>query len=139
MFSRSHEPATPLRRNPEINSRPADNPDVNEMVQAINQANTDQIDIHLAKQKLLNQRILELENQLQEYEKLLAELPEVFERKFQQRLEPLLESYRLLAQSQNGKTSTDPIKLEGRHPMRLPSLLRARWQANEQSESQRAA
>jgi hypothetical protein len=42
----------------------------------------------------------ELEQQVRDYETLLSELPDLFERKFQQRLEPLLERYRLLAQAQ---------------------------------------
>ena len=42
-------------------------------------------------------RIAELEQQVETYEALLEELPDVFERKFQQRLEPLIERYRLLA------------------------------------------
>ncbi len=43
--------------------------------------------------RLLKQRISELEA----YNELLAELHEVFERHFQQRLEPLMERYQLLA------------------------------------------
>ena len=43
--------------------------------------------------RLLKQRISELEA----YNELLAELPDVFERRFQQRLEPLMERYQLLA------------------------------------------
>ena len=42
-------------------------------------------------------RIAELEQQVETYETLLEELPDLFERKFQQRLEPLIERYRLLA------------------------------------------
>ena len=42
-------------------------------------------------------RIAELEQQVETYEALLDELPDLFERKFQQRLEPLIERYRLLA------------------------------------------
>lgn len=48
----------------------------------------------------LRARIHDLEQQVREYETLLSELPDLFERKFQQRLEPLLERYRLLAQAQ---------------------------------------
>ena len=48
--------------------------------------------------QLLQQRIDELEEQIKAYEQLLDELPELFERKFQQRLEPLMERYQLLAQ-----------------------------------------
>ena len=46
-------------------------------------------------------RVHELEEQVRDYEALLSELPDLFERKFQQRLEPLLERYRLLAQAQH--------------------------------------
>ena len=48
--------------------------------------------------QLLQRRIDELEDQIKAYELLLDELPELFERKFQQRLEPLMERYQLLAQ-----------------------------------------
>ena len=47
---------------------------------------------------LMQQRIEELEQQIGIYEDLLDELPDLFEQKFQQRLEPLLERYRLLAE-----------------------------------------
>ena len=43
-------------------------------------------------------RIAELEQQVETYETLLNELPDLFERKFQQRLEPLMERYQLLAE-----------------------------------------
>ena len=43
--------------------------------------------------QLLQQRIDELEEQIKAYEQLLDELPELFERKFQQRLQPLIERY----------------------------------------------
>ena len=49
-----------------------------------------------AETKKLLRRIAELEQQIDAYEALLQDLPELFERKFQQRLEPLLERYRLL-------------------------------------------
>jgi hypothetical protein len=49
----------------------------------------------------LRARVNELEKQISDYEALLSELPDLFERKFQQRLEPLLERYRLLAQAQH--------------------------------------
>ena len=48
----------------------------------------------------LRARIGELEQTVESYESLLSELPELFERKFQQRLEPLMERYRLLARAQ---------------------------------------
>ena len=48
--------------------------------------------------RLLKQRISELESEIEAYNELLAELPDVFERRFQQRLEPLMERYQLLAE-----------------------------------------
>ena len=60
----------------------------------------------------LRQRVRELEAQLDDYEALLAELPELFERKFQQRLEPLLERYRLLARTQTLLHSSTPPLLK---------------------------
>ncbi len=48
----------------------------------------------------LRTKVMELEQQIRDYETLIGELPDLFERKFQQRLEPLLERYRLLAQAQ---------------------------------------
>ena len=48
--------------------------------------------------QMLQRRIDELEEQIKAYEQLLDELPELFERKFQQRLDPLMERYQLLAQ-----------------------------------------
>jgi len=48
--------------------------------------------------RLLKQRISELEGEIESYNELLAELPDVFERRFQQRLEPLMERYQLLAE-----------------------------------------
>ena len=53
----------------------------------------------------LRARVNELERQVRDYETLLGELPDLFERKFQQRLEPLLERYRLLAQAQQLKAA----------------------------------
>ena len=48
--------------------------------------------------QLLHQRIEELEEQIKAYEQLLEDLPDLFERKFQQRLEPLMERCQLLAE-----------------------------------------
>ena len=47
--------------------------------------------------QLLQRRIDELEEQIKAYEQLLDDLPELFERKFQQRLQPLIERYQLLS------------------------------------------
>jgi len=60
----------------------------------------------------LQQRVQELESRIVEYESLLEELPELFERKFQQRLEPLLERYRLLARAQHLLTAPTPPLLK---------------------------
>ena len=65
----------------------------------------------------LREQVQELEATVADYEALLAELPELFERKFQQRLEPLLERYRLLAQAQE-------IHKGHRAPLRRAAL---RW------------
>ena len=54
--------------------------------------------------KFLVQRIEELEQQVAAYDALLNELPDLFERKFQERLAPILERYQLLLEQQ--KTST---------------------------------
>ena len=48
--------------------------------------------------RLLKQRISDLDGEIKAYNELLAELPDVFERRFQQRLEPLMERYQLLAE-----------------------------------------
>jgi|TARA_B100000073_G_scaffold165094_1_gene136692 hypothetical protein len=55
---------------------------------------------HEDENDVLRARIAELEQIVESYESLLSELPELFERKFQQRLEPLMERYRLLARAQ---------------------------------------
>ena len=56
----------------------------------------------------LLRRIEVLEGQISAYESLLEDLPDLFERKFQQRLEPLLERYRLLEQGRNADGSRPP-------------------------------
>ena len=48
--------------------------------------------------RLLKKRISELEGEIKVHNELLAELPDFFERRFQQRLEPLIERYQLLAE-----------------------------------------
>ena len=84
--------------------------------------------------RLLKSRIKELEAEIQAYEDLLAELPEVFERRFQQRLEPLMERYRLLAdqveQQQNERPqpalpgTPEPNNVVRFPALRLPRFLR---------------
>ena len=48
--------------------------------------------------RVLKTRIIELEDEISAYNDLLAELPVVFERRYQERLEPLIERYQLLAE-----------------------------------------
>ena len=83
--------------------------------------------------RLLKNRIKELEGEIKAYNDLLTELPEVFERRFQQRLEPLIESYQLLAkQVDQGQIERPKPALPGssesdnvvRYPfLRLPKFL----------------
>ncbi|MFL0732818.1 MAG: hypothetical protein AB8A35_05805 [Prochlorococcus sp.] len=86
----------------------------------------------------LKQQIQDLENQVEEYEALLKELPDLFERKFQQRLLPLLERYRLLNHAQNNDAQVDPIRLENHRLLKVPSMLRTRWLGGK-GESQQAS
>ncbi len=86
----------------------------------------------------LKQQIKDLECQVEEYETLLKELPDLFERKFQQRLLPLLERYRLLTHAQNNDLQTDPIMLDNQRLLKVPSMLRTRW-LGRSNESQRSA
>jgi len=77
----------------------------------------------------LKQRVADLEQTVKEYETLLEELPDLFERKFQQRLEPLLERYRLLARAQHLLDASDvdltakPLESQERSPF-------MRWRSN---------
>ena len=50
--------------------------------------------------KFLELRNEELEQQVAAYNTLLNELPDLFERKFQERLAPILERYQLLSEQQ---------------------------------------
>ena len=81
-------------------------------------------------------RIAKLDGEIKSYEDLLAELPDVFERRFQQRLEPLMERYQLLAkqvdQDQIERTqpalpgSSEPNKVVRFPGLRLPKFLQSR-------------
>ena len=73
--------------------------------------------------KALKQRIADLEQTVHDYELLLDELPELFERKFQQRLEPLLERYRLLARAQQLPERSAPELIAEPHNHAHPSPL----------------
>ena len=86
--------------------------------------------------RLLKIRIKELEAEIRAYDDLLAELPDVFERRFEQRLEPLMERYRLLAEqvdheqnqrSQPALPGTPEPDNVVRYPvLRLPKFLQRR-------------
>ena len=90
--------------------------------------------------KFLEQRIEELEQQVTAYDTLLNELPNLFERKFQERLAPILESYQLLSEQQKKNATTAEIPLlqstesldnEVRFPrINLMSFLRSRQQSS---------
>ena len=85
--------------------------------------------------RLLKLRISELEGEIEAYNKLLAELPDVFERRFQQRLEPLMERYQLLSEVDQDQIERPQPALPGgsepdnvvRFPgLRLPKFLQKR-------------
>ena len=84
----------------------------------------------------LRRRIEVLEDQISTYERLLEDLPDLFERKFQQRLDLLMARYRLLerrpnadeaftpalspGQSSSTQTQPDKVIRPGRWPWRWP-------------------
>ena len=86
--------------------------------------------------KFLEQRIEELEQQVAAYDALLNELPDLFERKFQERLAPILERYQLLSEQQkkNATTTETPLLQSTKSPdnvvrfpgIKLLSFLRSR-------------
>ena len=81
---------------------------------------------------VLKERIAELEQTVHDYELLLKELPELFERKFQQRLEPLLERYRLLARAQQLLESPAPeLPAEPNNNKQRSQLFR--WRSEQRS------
>jgi hypothetical protein len=83
--------------------------------------------------RLLKKRISELEGEIKAYNELLAELPDVFERRFQQRLEPLMERYQLLAEQVDQEQikrsqpalpgSSEPDNVVSFPVLRLPKFL----------------
>ena len=88
----------------------------------------------------LRARIAELEQMIEGYESLLSELPELFERKFQQRLDPLMERYRLLARAQQmlGEPAL-PLIEEPANPLKdaaIPFL--ERWRNNREASQRRS-
>ena len=86
---------------------------------------------------VLKERIAELEQTVHDYELLLKELPELFERKFQQRLEPLLERYRLLARAQQLLESPTPeLPAEPNNNEQRSQLFR--WRSEQRSGRRQA-
>ena len=84
----------------------------------------------------LQRRVSELEEQVRTYEALLEDLPDLFERKFQQRLEPLVERYRLLASEGSELRAGQPPLVQAESPnilrfpmLRIPALLQRRKSA----------
>ena len=85
---------------------------------------------------MLKLRISELEGEIEAYNELLAELPDVFERRFQQRLEPLMTRYQLLSEQvdQDQIERPQPALPGGSEPdnvvrfpgLRLPRFLQKR-------------
>ena len=77
--------------------------------------------------KFLEQRIEELEQQVAAYDALLNELPDLFERKFQERLAPILERYQLLSEQQtkNAPATDTPLLQSTKSPdnvVRFPGI-----------------
>ena len=86
----------------------------------------------------LRARIVELEQMVADYEALLGELPELFERKFQQRLDPLMERYRLLARAQEmlGEPALPLLEEPSKPLMRKPIPFLDRWRQNRDNAQQ---
>ena len=77
--------------------------------------------------KFLELRIEELEQQVAAYDALLNELPDLFERKFQERLAPILEQYQLLSEQQtkNEPAADTPLLQSTKSPdnvVRFPGI-----------------
>ena len=88
----------------------------------------------------LRARIAELEQMIEGYESLLSELPELFERKFQQRLEPLMERYRLLARAQQmlGEPALPLIEEPSKPLSDIPIPFLERWRNTRQNLQRRS-
>ncbi len=88
----------------------------------------------------LRARVAELEQMIEGYESLLSELPELFERKFQQRLEPLMERYRLLARAQQMLAEPAlPLIEEPSQPLSdIPIPFLERWRNTRQNHQRRS-
>ena len=95
---------------------------------------------HQDETDVLRARIEDLEQIVESYESLLSDLPELFERKFQQRLEPLMERYRLLAKAQQilGEPAL-PLIEEPSEPLRdIPIPFLERWRHTRHDTQQRS-
>ncbi|MHA3960416.1 hypothetical protein [Synechococcus sp. LTW-G] len=82
------------------------------------------------------QELERAQEQIAELEALLAELPGIFERKFSQRLEPILERQRLLSADnerlQQGSQREEPLVLPLQPAQqRMGSRVRALWPQNQ--------
>ena len=88
----------------------------------------------------LRARIVELEQMVEHYEALLSELPDLFERKFQQRLEPLMERYRLLARAQQmlGEPALPLIEEPSKPLPEIPIPFLERWRSTRRNIQQRS-
>ena len=88
----------------------------------------------------LRARIAELEQMIEGYETLLSELPELFERKFQQRLEPLMERYRLLARAQQmlGEPALPLIEEPSQPLSDIPIPFLERWRNRKNSHERQS-
>ena len=88
----------------------------------------------------LRARISELEQMIEGYEYVLSELPELFERKFQQRLEPLMERYRLLARAQQmlGEPALPLIEEPSQPLSDIPIPFLERWRKRKNSHERRS-
>ena len=88
----------------------------------------------------LRARIAELEQMIEGYESLLSELPELFERKFQQRLEPLMERYRLLARAQQmlGEPALPLIEERSKPLSDIPIPFLERWRNRRENLQRRS-
>ena len=88
----------------------------------------------------LRARIAELEQMIEGYETLLSELPGLFERKFQQRLEPLMERYRLLARAQQmlGEPALPLIEEPSQPLSDIPIPFLERWRNRKNSHERQS-
>ena len=86
----------------------------------------DAIDRASLRLALAEQQLADARRQLAEMEALLQELPEIFERKYQQRLQPLLEQHeRVLADNRQLRQERRQIGPGRVEPLQLPPAIAA--------------